>query len=200
MDKVTAGGNARVLFCGDFNTTIDMALDHLSSNPLSSAYSRGVQMQQFIDSHDLTDVWRAFHPDEQRYSSFSSGRPTHIDLVFASPAMLTHIADSSIQNAYASDHTPLYVDLVIEKVVRGPGVWWLPQYVLADPVYVKCIHNVITKTLLENAHLDRNTLWEFLKVAIRSDSIQFIAKQQQAKKAWVKHLFQKIGIRWWMIL
>ena len=193
MGKVAQVGNSRVLFCGDFNAYLDAKLDHSATAPALAFAGRTRQLVEFVNLHELTDVWRALHSDERRFTSFGSGSPTRIDLALASPSMLTHIENSFIGTSYLSDHSPLYVDFTLDQTVRGPGCWRLPQYILTDPVYVKRIENVIDSVVQENPQLDDHQTWDFLKVSIRLETIKFVSERHQAKKAWVKQLDDDIA-------
>ena len=54
----------KVLVGGDFNAVSDIELDVLGSKDRTWRQSFTSLLQSFIDETGLTDVWRAFHPDE----------------------------------------------------------------------------------------------------------------------------------------
>ena len=150
--------------------------------------NRGRKVAGFLDTHDLSDVWRTIHPDEKRYTSFGTGYMTRIDLALASPAMLTHIQNSTIGTAYITDHAPVYVKLGLDKNVRGRGYWRIPTYLLADSVYTKRIENTIDESIEDAKSLSPDTRLDFVKSAIRGNSIQYVSEENRKKNAWVKEI------------
>ena len=194
MEEVAKSGNARVLFCGDFNAVLEPALDYSTGVCHSLANSKHAQLVEFANLHDLTDVWRTLLPTDRRFTSFGSGIPTRIDLAFAMSPMLTHIESSHIGTSFGSDHAALFVDFNLDQDTWGKGCWHLPQYVLSDPIYVRRIENVIESVLQENGQLDANQRWDFLQVAVWLETIKFVAAKHKAKQEWVKQLDENIAL------
>ena len=56
------------------------------------------------------------------------------------------------------------------------------------------IENLVDEVVHQNKDLNPSQLWDFLKLSIRSKSIQFSAQVQQAKKAWVKQINSDIQL------
>ena len=148
---------------------------------------QGDQLKSYMEMHDLTDIWKAVHREDKRYTCFGLNK-SRIDLTLASPSFMSHVVDSSIGISYMSDHAPVIVDFTLEQDSQGPGFWRLPQYILSDPAYIHTIDNVIEDTVAKNRDLDPAQLWDFLKLSVSSKSIEFLAQSQQVKKAWVKQI------------
>ena len=193
MTEVVQGGNPRVIFCGDFNAVLDSSLDKLSPKGSKASCRSGGWLKHYMDIHELTDVWRTAHPDEKRFTCFGQAM-SRIDLALASPSFLTHVFDSHIDTSYLSDHAPVIVDFSLDNDSRGPGFWHLPKHLLSDPAYVKMIENLVDEVVIQNKDLNPSQLWDFLKLSIRSKSIQYSAQAQQAKKAWVKQINSDIQL------
>ena len=198
MERIALGGNSRVVMCGDFNTIIDPGLDHgRGSTKVDPKYTyKGKRIQGFMETHEFSDIWQTGHPQEHRYTSFSTGVLTRIDLTLGSAAFMTHVEDAFIGTSFASDHSPVYVDFTLEQQEQGKGYWKLPAYLLTDPVYVKRIENVIDSTLKvdPNCAWDPGKTWDYLKLAVDTDSIKYIGDCHSAKKQWVKQLDADIQV------
>ena len=193
MTEMVQGRNPHVLFCGDFNAVLDNSLDKFSPKGSKAPCRSGIWLKQYMDIHELTDVWRAAHPEEKCFTCFGQAI-SRIDLALASPSFLTHVLDLHIDTSYLSDHAPVIVDFSLANDSRGPGFWHLPQHFLSDPAYVKMIENLVDEVRRQNKDLNPSQLWDFLKLSIRSKSIQFSAQAQQARKAWVKQINSDIQL------
>ena len=143
--------NARTMFIGDFNAILDPILDTSSSRATASACGR--RLADFMDTHELTDIWRVGHEKDVRYSCFTGPVSSHSDLALASPSFLTHVVNCSIETSYPSDHASLYiyVEFNLDQDPRGRGLWCVPTHVLGDTVYQKRIENLLTSGLHQEA-------------------------------------------------
>ena len=183
--------NAHTMFIGDFNAILDPILDTSSSRATASACGR--RLADFMDTHELTDIWRVGHEKDVRYSCFTGPVSSHSDLALASPSFLTHVVNCSIETSYPSDHASLYVEFKLDQDPRGRGLWCVPTHVLGDTVYQKRIENLLTSGLhQEVSNLDPSQFWDFTKSAIWSETITYLADRHQAKKSWVKQIDQDI--------
>ena len=192
MEQVALGKNARVVFCGDFNTIVDPNLD--VAHPALNLHNRlRPNLQAFLEKHDLTDVWRAFHDTERQFTCYHSNNPSHIDYILASPPFLTHVTDVIIGCSYLSDHAPLYLEFSLESNPRGRGFWRMPSYLLSDVLYQKRIRTKILQVLRENDNCDPVKLWDLLKCGIRGETIKYMAECSNAKKIKVKDVDDRIA-------
>ena len=87
MTEVVQGRNPCVLFCGDFNVVLDNSLDKFSPKGSKAPCHSGIWLKQYMDIHELTDVWRVAHPEEKRFTCFGQAM-SRIDLALASPVFL----------------------------------------------------------------------------------------------------------------
>ena len=131
-------------------------------------------MEAFIESQDLTDVWRAQHLEEKRFTCFTTrSHLSHLDLLLASPAMLTHIHDSDIGLAFKSDHSLVTVQFSLDESERGPGFWRLPNFLLGITDYKKVISNIIDETMNLNKEAGHSLLWETVQANVRGNSFPY---------------------------
>ena len=190
IDKsVSRYQNTRVVYCGDFNSILDRKLD----TTIQWSKRSDTLLSQYMEANELTDVWRVLHPEECRFSSFTRGLLSRIDLFLASPAMLTYITDSYIGNAYKSDHSPIYLHFSLQEEDRGRGNWRLPTFLLGCGEYRQVISELIKELVELNQDADPATLWDTIKACIRGESIRFLAKEKRRKKAQIEDLEAEIA-------
>ena len=67
MQEIAKGKNTRVIMCGDFNMVLNQQLDAAAGtiNGADSAVRVNPRFNDFFEQHELTDAWRAFHPEEK---------------------------------------------------------------------------------------------------------------------------------------
>ena len=191
MEQVANGKNARVLFCGDFNTVLNPVLD--VAHPLVAQTRAKPGLNVFLEKHDLTDVWRAFHNNERRFTCFHSNNPSRIDLLLASPSFLTHVTDVIIGCLYISDHAPVYLEFCLEVNFQGRGFWRTPQYLLSDGIFQKRIRIKISQVVRDNMDCDPMQLWDLLKCELRGVTIKYMAECSNAKKIKVQDIDDRIA-------
>ncbi len=109
-----------VMVCGDFNVAhraIDLARPKENYNKAAGYMQEEINgMDAFVES-DLIDSFRAFHPQEVKYSwwSYRAGAREknvgwRIDYFLISKALLPHVQDAFILNeVFGSDHCPVGV-------------------------------------------------------------------------------------------
>ena len=107
--------NTRIVYCGDFNVIPNSKLD-ANAQPPHEYLPKARRFNGFLDGQELMDVWRALNPNAHRYTCFThNSYLSRLDLVLASPAMLTHVIDVNIGHAYKSDHSPLLLQLNLSE-------------------------------------------------------------------------------------
>ena len=191
MGHIVQGGNTRVIICGDFNAILDPEKDHSKG---TTTTIRGSHLTQFMETHDLSDIWRVGHAEDRRYSSFQSGIPTRIDLALGSPAFMTHVYDSHIGLSYMTDHAPVFVEFSLLQEPRGKGYWRVPDFLLADPTYVKQIENTLDTISTNGPNLDDCRLWDFTKMSVCSKSISYLAKCHKTQLSWTEQIDSDIHV------
>ena len=69
-EKVEQLGHNRVVWLGDFNTVINPSIDTTSIYTYHNqqAKSKRTLLHSLIDTHELTDVWRAMNPNAARFT------------------------------------------------------------------------------------------------------------------------------------
>ena len=103
--KVDELGHNRVLWTGDFNIVLNPQVDSTAVSqkaPTGTKARARKQLLPFIDEHELTDMWRAMHPFDIRYTVQSKTLNTRcvhsrVDYYLSSPALSTAVLDTDIK-------------------------------------------------------------------------------------------------------
>ena len=72
---------------------------------------------------------------------------------------------------------------IIETQKRGKGYWKFNNDLLTDTDYVEKIKQTINNIRMDNCNIaNKNTLWEYIKCQIRTDTIDFSIKRAKLHK------------------
>ena len=69
------------LIGGDFNTVLDPVVDKFEGLPGTRKNCRE-KINSMIDSFDLVNIWRVYHPTERQFTWHSSTRPVIFSRLF----------------------------------------------------------------------------------------------------------------------
>ena len=181
---------SRVVYCGDFNTIINAGLD---SNTKWPNKTRAKALIGFMDSQDLTDVWRVQHPNTKRFTSFTNVTSLScLDFFLVSPTMLTHVQDSSIGTLYLTDHSPIYMEFSLEDIDHGKGVFRVPNFLLGDRDYKKNMVTLIGDLKDNNPEASQQALWDTVQASVRGETIRYLSQLKRAKKQQIEGLEAEI--------
>ena len=190
MDTVNQYENSRVIFCGDFNMVLN---DDIDSNTKRGAH-KGAFFNKFIDSHDLTDVWRVQHPNTKRYTCFTNNRYlSRLDMFLLSPAMLTHVHNCDIGYSYLSDHSPVTMEFSLTEPDSGRGPWRLPKFLLGVNEWKKQVEEFITEMEQTHQGTDDGILWDTIEGGVRGISIRYLAHTKRVKKEKIENLEAQVA-------
>ena len=78
-----------------------------------------------------------------------------------------------------SDHSIVYVNLIIDKQPRGPGYFKLNNSVILDQDYQIKIKQSIEEIAEINKDSNPNTLWQIIKGTIRNESIKYTSYKKK---------------------
>ena len=89
--------------------------------------------------------------------------------------------DTSIRPGYQTDHSIPTIELNFHESQRGPGYWKFNVSLLDDPDYVSQLDSLLDIQLGQEAK-DVKTKWELAKLTIRTFTLDYSAKKQNAKR------------------
>ena len=184
-------GNHDVVWCGDFNVILNPELDMV--NRSTSHAHKSQQLNGFIDTNELTDIWRAQHPTDRRYTCFVRNKMSRLDLMLISPTMLPTVVNSWIGFSYHSDHAPLYMDFSTEAEVPGNSFWRMPNFLVSDPQFTSDVKNLIKDQIHLNAGADPALLWDSIKASIRGLGLAQLARYKRIRKNKIEGVEKEIA-------
>ena len=133
---------------------------------------------------DLTDIFRAFHPNAEEYTFFSSAHGTfsRIDHILVHRSNLSKFKKIEIISSIFSDHNAMKLDISYKKkTVRNTNTWRLNNTFLNNQQVTEEIKREIKKFLEinDNENMTTQNLWDSAKAVLRG---KFIAIQSYLKK------------------
>ena len=176
----TYSGNA-IIIGGDFNTYLNVSIDKKGgTSERQSEYSQ--LLQGFCQEMSLTDIWRIRHeniPGFTRRQRTKLGLvQSRLDLWLISVQLEYHVKCVKIAPGKSSDHSIISLELeLMESHKRGKGLWKFNNDLLTDPIYVQLIKDTIGN-IKDNMNFEnKNTLWDYVKCEIRSQTIIYSTKK-----------------------
>ena len=147
---------------------------------------------------DLTDVYRAFHPKEAKYTFFSSvhGTFSKIDHMIRHKASLNKVKKNEIISSIVSDHRRL--DLETNPIGKNPKhskSWRLNSMLLSNEWVKNKIREEIKNFLQTNKKLTTTqNLWDTAKVVLRRKLIVIQAHLKKIETFQINDLILHINV------
>ena len=158
------------------------------------------ELSNYMRRKGLLDIWRMNHPNQRKFT-WARRNPTklgRLDYFLMSDTLLPLYADSYIKSSYRSDHSPIGLDIYIQKNPKGRGFWKINNSLLLDPKLnsdIKKEMSLIVKTyactpyhpkFVENylindidIMIDIKTFWDTLHAQIRGLIISYSGKKKK---------------------
>ena len=138
-----------------------------------------VELNNALDKMDLTDIYRAFHPKEAKYTFFSNAHGTFskIDHMIGHKARLNKFKKIEIISSIFSDHKGLKLETNLKEKNPKHSKTWRLNTMLLNNEWVKNEIREEIKRFLETKENELTTiqnLWETGKAVLRG---KFIAIQ-----------------------
>ena len=130
------------LFCGDFNTVFDWALDRCGSDPSDTSRESSSALRGLFDACSVVDIFRYLHPSTPGFtwSRWNGALASRIDLVAIPSQWVSSISACSVVPCPFSDHCGVQVSVTVPDIIpSAPGLWKLNTAVLKDAEYVRLI-------------------------------------------------------------
>lgn len=166
---------------GDFNTVLNETLDKRNGRIDTHRQCRK-QIKDNMESFNLIDIWRDMHPDTQQYTWHSSHKPpifSRLDYFLISENLKNFIISCKHNLSYKSDHSPVFLNLDILNLARGPGYFKLNNSLLLETEYQDTIKKSINEIVQINQDSNPNTLWELIKGTVRNETIKYATKKKK---------------------
>ena len=174
-----------IIIGGDWNTIMTDSLDKrggLREPP--TKYQ--IHLHKFIESFQLSDVWREHHPSEHIYT-WRQNTPyveTRLDFWLVSQ-FITPISNTNIlPDKVKTDHKAITITITFPNhTPRGPGYWKFNNQLLVDSEYTYQIKQLLIqlKGQYDNTE-DAGLIWDIIKCRIRGYTIEFSKYKSRAKQ------------------
>ena len=131
-------GDVNIVLTGDFNCVAEPDIDKYGGNHTSG--TTGIEeLTQFLNDHNLVDIWRVKHPNDRIYTwnSKDFSQRSRLDRWYVREGSEGY---STIRACPHSDHSAIELTLKTSQgSKRGKGTWKLNQQILDDPSFQRDI-------------------------------------------------------------
>ena len=178
---------------GDFNVWFNPKLDHKSQRGTGNISQSAQLINEYLEENEWFDIWRYKYPEQFSFT-WKRRDPlvmTRLDYVLA-PLNSTVIVDRcEIWSQFLSDHSFLFVEIVLNNEIRGPGLWKFNTRHLSSNEYVNKVNSILEEAPHKYLNLDPTRKWEMVKHDVRSYSISYSCYIAKHKKEQTQQLQRK---------
>lgn len=159
------------------NACINVVLDKSSQYSTSTQLRASRELQDFLSSLNLVDIYRTVNPTFKQYTFYSARHKTYsrIDYLLASPTSFSEIHNSTIIPCALSDHSIVSSYLTLLGAPPRAPRWRFNTTLLKNEDFCAFFRNALTTFIEINAGSvgDPRILWDAIKGSIRDSSISF---------------------------
>ena len=174
---------------GDFNFVIDIYNDCTNPNRINNSVAKDT-VAAFMDEMLLQDVYRHNHPDKRSYT-YTQHHPytaSCIDMFLVNYGLTVGIK-SDIKIALNTDHSLIEINLQIDGLKRGKGLWKFNTAHLKDPKFLDFLNEKIDNKVADFHFMSSKRHWEEVKNMIEKQSRKWsLEKAKQNKQNYDKLL------------
>ena len=188
------GNEENIIIGGDFNCPLDPSLDQKGGLSIPRKYVINA-IDEIKSEFSLHDIWRLKNPTTQ---SFTWARCSpfvfcRLDYWLISDKLHDLVSKVDIIPSIKTDHSAIILEIEeIQACGRGPGFWKLNTSLLSDENYKTMINNKLPTWLEEGKGLDDpRSIWDWIKINIRSNSIIFSKQIASIRRKQEEELNQK---------
>ena len=170
IQKFNSNGDKYVIVGGDMNILMDLCLDRYGGNP---KFNHNVmdQVDNLLESHDLTDIWRVRNPNARQYT-WRQNNPliqSRLDYWFVSDILQDVISDINICPAICTDHAAICLKIRSNyNSIKGPSYWKFNNSLCDDSQYCSDLSKNTDTWISKYSDVDdARIIWELLKFEIR---------------------------------
>ena len=133
-----------IIWCGDFNLTLNPKLDSYNYVTINNPRSQTILLD-IINRLNLADAYQYFHPISKCFTWRRRNplKQSRLDYFLISSPLTDLISNIEIRAGYKSDHSILYMSILINNFERGKGVWKFNTELLKDESYLKLVQECI---------------------------------------------------------
>lgn len=183
------------IILGDFNLTLDPKMDRKSHVSNCQIKKAALVLKEFMEDHELHDVWRCLHPTVKRYTWHGRiSLASRLDFVLASNSLMSRIKKCEVISSTISDHSALLLEMELQTDIRGPGFWKFNDTLLRDDKYKSMIIEKLDQVMLKNSKekLDPLLSWEMIKNEVIGRTLAYASLKAKERRQNVEKLELKI--------
>ena len=149
-EQEQSASNCKILHGGDFNVTLDPALDCSGGNP---SLKESVKfLEDIMMENDLVDIWRIRNPDNKNFT-WRQKNPIiqrRLDYWFISDMLQEDVVKSEIVTSIKTDHLAITLEIdSLDDQQRGPSFWKFNNSLLEDLIFVQSLRENFSNWLQE---------------------------------------------------
>ena len=189
--------STNIVLGGDLNTYLNINLDKKGgkSELKESLYCQ--KLKYIMEEYTLCDIWRVRNPHSLKFTRVERGRggivQSRLDYFLVSIGLTYLIRKVDILPGLSSDHSIVTLTVDIQDTnIRGKGYWKFNNDLLLDNEYVNKIKNTINSIKQNITMSNKNTLWEYVKCQIRTDTLQYASYRAKKIKSREIELIKKL--------
>lgn len=192
---------------------IDPSKDYFNYLHVNNPKARGKLLEP-ISYFDLTDIYREFHPNTERYTWRKPNplKQARLDFFLISTSLITQVKKCDIITSYRSDHSPIMLLLKLNEFKHGKGLWKFNNSLLNIPEYVQSINKHIKEIKKQYASpiynrenildlpdseiqffVNDQLFLETLLMEIRGKTISFASYLKKSRSIAEQKLIEEIG-------
>jgi hypothetical protein len=197
--KTIANNSSKIIWTGDFNLYMDPRLDQYKEGQ-NKKNLNAETIKEFMDEHNLNDIWRIRNPGTRRYTWRRSIKHTtqqsRLDYFIIADGLSFSITDCQIHTRYLSDHNIISITIStnIQKD-NAKGTWKFNNSLLADIDFTSKINPLFGEWLNKYKYVKNQGLkWDMIKTEIRSFTIGFCSYKNKMKKEFEDNIIKELKI------
>ena len=151
-DAVQSNQQDYVIICGDFNLVLNPSIDSFNYVNINNPKSRK-KCIDIISENNLLDAFRYFYPDRKRYTWRRRNpiKQARLDYIIISNTLADIITKCDIHPGYRSDHSFVKLNILLNKFVRGKGLFRMNTALLENKNYLHLINKAIKEERVKYA-------------------------------------------------
>jgi len=161
-------------------------VDRLSTTGSEQNWQSTKTVKQDISDFGLCDAWRFHHPNFRDYTLFTPVHHSYSRLgnFLVSSSLMRDISETKIYPITISNHAPVSITLMNERLTTPTRNWRFNTYLLKDPDFNNHFKREWA-THLENNDLpgiSSCVLWEEIKAVIQGKIISFLSCNKKSSR------------------
>ena len=126
-----------IIIGGDWNLVQDFNLDYFNYKHYNNEKAQK-QVHEMMTELDLVDIWRVLNPELKRYTwrRNSPVQQSRLDYFLISESLLNFSVNADILPGYRTDHSSIYLSVIVTKDVKQSGLWKFNCSLLKDKCYM----------------------------------------------------------------